>query len=193
MVETLSTSVQSEIIRFLARSLEYPQSTWLNHHYLDGLSSLLTELGYQNDLTEILALPADSAEALENLQIEYTRLFINGIPATVAPPYGSIYHHGEGMLNGRSTEKTLEYYHSHGFDLADPSDLADYLPLELEFLALLLAENKEAEAREFYQEYLGPWFGAFRQRVREGSRVPFYRILIELIDFFTKEEDEYEH
>lgn len=191
MSETVSQPLLADLLRFLGRSLEYPRAVWLDLDYLAGFTSLLEELDWQEALAELQSLPAHHANLLEWLQIEHTRLFINGIPAAVAPPYGSVHRRGEGLLNGRSTEKTREFYRRHGFELVESQGLADYLPLELEFLALLLESDQAAEAEVFLREHFRPWFGVFRDRVREGAQLPFYRILIELIDFFTKEEEEY--
>jgi TorA maturation chaperone TorD len=191
MSETVSQPLLADIFRFLGSSLEYPQAAWLDREYLAGFSDLLQELDWQEALDEMQALPANPDRLLEWLQIEYTRLYINGIPAAVAPPYGSVHRRGEGMLNSRSTEKTREFYRLHGFDLAEAQGLADYLPLELEFLALLLESERSGEAEVFLRDHFRPWFGVFRDRVREGAQLPFYWILIELIDFFTKEEEEY--
>ena len=190
MSETLSESLLAGIYRLLGCSLEYPQPAWLNREYLEGLAALLKELGWEEELEEIRRLPDNPAELLETLQVEYTRLFINAVPAAVAPPYGSVHRRGEGMLNSGSTEYTRQFYRQHGFDLAETAGLADYLPLELEFLARLLEEGRQETAEEFLTGYFRPWFANFRDRLQAGSPLPFYRILIELIDFFTKEEVE---
>jgi TorA maturation chaperone TorD len=107
----------------------------------------------------------------------------------VAPPYGSVHLPGGGMLNTAFTEKTREFYRRHGFELAVSTDLADYLPLELEFLALLAEAGEEAASVEFLNECFRPWFGQFRNRVVAGADLPVYRICVELINFFTTEED----
>jgi len=191
MSETAAKPLLADLLRFLGRSLEYPESSWLDRGYLDGFVNLLRELDWQQALDELQGLPVIPANLLEWLRIEHTRLFINGVPAAVAPPYGSVYRRGEGMLNGRSTEKTREFYRNQGFDLVSPNELADYLPLELEFLALLLDEDRREAAEEFLSVHFRPWFTIFASRVRQGAQLPFYRILIDLIDFFTKEEEEH--
>ncbi len=189
MSETASSPLLAELFRFLARSLEFPRAAWLDRDYLVGLATLLEDLDWPEALAEVRAMPTDPAELLETLQIEHTGLFVNAVPAAVAPPYGSVYWRGEGMLNGASTAKTRDFYRHQGFDLTGGDGLADYLPLELEFMALLLESDRESEAEEFLAAHFRPWFGSFRDRVRQGAQLPFYRILIELIDFFTKEEE----
>jgi len=191
MAETDTNVLLSELYRFLGCSLAYPRALWLDRPYLDGLAGLLDSLECGEELTEIRNQSTDLPELLESLQIEYTRLFINSVPETIAPPYGSVYRRGEGMLNSISTEKTRQFYRQQGFDLASSTDLADYLPLQLEFLALLLEEGRQDTAEEFLIVHFRPWFAVFRDRVRQGALLPFYRILVELIDFFTKEEEEY--
>lgn len=182
--------VLAEIYRFLGRSLAYPDQSWLAEGHPAALAALLGELGWQEAVVELATLPADPAQLLEALRIEHTRLFINAFPATIAPPYGSVHLPGGGMLNTAFTEKTREFYRRHGFDLTGAADLADHLPLELEFLALLHEDGDEAAGEEFLAECLRPWFGPFRERVRAGAELPYYRIVVELIDFFIKKEDE---
>ncbi|MEJ2031727.1 MAG: molecular chaperone TorD family protein [Deltaproteobacteria bacterium] len=193
MNEAAAGSLLDDLFRILGRSLEYPQGNWPDGDYLAWLDGLLAELGWEEERAELRDLPADHVELLDVLQIEYTRLFINAVPTAVAPPYGSVHYPGEGMLNNRSTEKTREFYRRHGFDLAEESGPADYLPLELEFLARLAGSGRETEAEVFLSNYFRPWFSAFRARVLAGALLPFYRILIELIDFFTQQEDKYEN
>lgn len=180
----------ADIYRFLGRSLAYPDQAWLAEGQPAALAELLGELGWEAAIRELQSLPAAPAELLEALRIEHTRLFINAFPATVAPPYGSVHLPGGGMLNTAFTEKTREFYRRYGFDLAGVAELADYLPLELEFLALLGEGGEEAASEEFLAECFRPWFGGFRDRVRAGAELPFYRIVVELIDFFTKVEEE---
>lgn len=190
MSEAAAEVLLAEIYRFLGRLLEYPDEAWLADGNPAALAVLLNELGWDEAGRELATLPAAPAELLEALRIEHTRLFINAFPATVAPPYGSVHLPGGGMLNTAFTEKTREFYQGHGFDLAVASDLADYLPLELEFLARLQEAGDEAAGEEFLDGFFRPWFGSFRDRVQAGAELPFYRIVVELLDFFTKEEEE---
>ena len=69
------------------------------------------------------------------------------------------------------------------------ADLPDHLVHELEFLALLAEEQDHAGEEEFLQKLFRPWFRKFHIRVTDGAHHPFYRVVVQLIDFFTKEED----
>jgi TorA maturation chaperone TorD len=190
MSEAVANQLLADVYRFLGRSLAYPDPAWLAAGHLVALAELLAELGWDEASRELQSLPAAPAVLLEALCIEHTRLFINAFPATVAPPYGSVHLPGGGMLNTAFTAKTRAFYRRYGFELANGADLADYLPLELEFLARLGEGGEEAAREEFLAECFRPWFGGFLARVRAGAELPFYRIVVELIDFFTKEEEE---
>lgn len=190
MSEAAANLLLADLYRFLGRSLAYPDRGWLADGHLAALVQLLAELGWDEAIRELESLPADPADLLEALRLEHTRLFINALPATVAPPYGSVHLPGGGMLNTAFTAKTRQFYRQHGFELARGTDLADYLPLELEFLARLGEEGEEAAGEEFLAGYFRPWFGPFRDRVFEGVELPFYRIVVELVDFFTREEED---
>jgi TorA maturation chaperone TorD len=62
-------------------------------------------------------LQAPAAElknwSLEWWQAEYTRLFINGYPKTVCPPFESVYCHG--VMNAGPCDRLEDFYHSIGY------------------------------------------------------------------------------
>lgn len=173
---------------FLAQSFCYPERVWLDEPYFDLLGSIMQNLGLNNDAHRLRQSYCTNPEGLEILQIEYTRLFINAIPAVVAPPYSSIYLDQEENLYGHSAVWVKQFYQQHGFDLAGEADLPDGLALELEFLALLIDENQNVVAEQFLHEHFRKWFPIFKERVLNGSSNQFYSTLLTLVDFFTREE-----
>lgn len=176
------------IFRFLARSLSYPGADWLNNDYFTALRSMLAGLGWHGDIRELDDIIQEDPDILETLQVEHTRLFINAVPHVVAPPYGSVHMPGEGTMMSKSTEQVRDFYRQRGFDLAPGKEIADHLVYELEFLALLAESGDPADEELFLQRFFRPWFGKFQDQVIEGADHPFYRIMVRLIDFFTKEE-----
>jgi len=175
------------LYRLLAQGMQFPENSWLDDQYLDFLEDLLARFGREEERS-LLAGSRNGQDFLDALQIEYTRLFINAHPTVVAPPYASVYLSSDSMLGGAISDKTLAYYRAKGFDLADGNDFPDHLVLELEFLALLCEERDEEGEEEFLRTLFRPWFTQFRTRVAREARHPYYRVLIELIDTFTKEE-----
>lgn len=184
-----ATSISmAEIYRFLAQSMRYPTADWMQADYFSVFDTFLNELGWDAEAQAFRQSISAGVDWLEPLQMEHTRLFVNAIPTVVAPPYGSVYLSADGMLYGPSAEKTKRYYQEQGFDLAGEADIPDHISHELEFLALLAAEGKRAEEERFLAQHFRPWFPRFQARVVQESRHPFYRVLVNLIDFFTREE-----
>ena len=182
-------NVLPRIFRFLALSLNYPTADWLNNDYCAALHSMLEGLGWHGDIREIDALIQADPDIIETLQVEHTRLFINAVPHVIAPPYGSVYMPGEGTLMNKSTELVRQFYRQRGFDLAPGNEIADHLGYELEFLGLLSESGEPADEDLFLQRFFRPWFGIFHDLVIEGADHHFYRVVVRLIDFFTKEEE----
>ena len=145
---------------------------------------------------------AFSAETLDALLLDYTRLFL-GPTETIAHPYGSIWLSGEKLLMQDSTMAVLELYGEGGFEIGeDFRDLPDHIAAELEFLYLLIyRENQahrvgEADAltsaadlrKRFLSEHLGAWIEPFTAAVSAGAQTAFYRELAELTNRFVRME-----
>ncbi len=188
MSDLSSASPVAAIYRFCAQSMRYPEA-WFTREYLQKLYGLLEALGAEEEKAALLAeCPAGMAD-LEDLQIEYTRLFINGIPHTPAPPYGSVYL--DRTLRGRYSDEILAFYRSLGFGFDKADDLPDHIVYQLEFLSFLAEDNNQAAEEEFLRRFFLPWFGLFAERVEGQASLSFYRIIVTIIDFFTKEEEEH--
>jgi putative dimethyl sulfoxide reductase chaperone len=175
-----------DIYRFLALSMRYPESSWLGDQYLVWLFGLLGGVGLTEEAGALHQRLA-CGKWLHKLQVEHTRLFINGLPHTAAPPYGSVYL--SGSLYGPSTERTRSFYRDNGYELAAGDEVPDSLERELEFLALLHQEGHSEEEGFFLRGHFRPWFGSFKQKVEEEASHPFYPAVVKLIDFFTREEN----
>jgi TorA maturation chaperone TorD len=188
-VATPTHSQIATIYRFCAQSMHYPSGEWFCEKYLSALSELLRSLGAGEELDTLQQAINADANSLETLQVEYTRLFITGVPHVAAPPYASVYL--DKTLKGRFSEEITGYYHKAGYTLNDHVDLPDNIIHQLEFLSLLVEDGKTAMAEEFIRRFIWPWFPIFSSRVKEEAKHPFYPVIISIIDFFTKEEEEY--
>jgi len=169
--------------------MQYPEPDWFSVNYLTSLYGLLDALNGDQEKRNLQDEFNSSKDVLEDLQVEYTRLFINGVPHVAAPPYGSVYL--EKTIRGKYSDDILQYYRSLGYNLTEKADLPDSLIHQLEFLSFL-AEDKNRDAEEeFLARFFLPWYAIFAAKVKEEARHPFYKIIISFIDFFTKEEKEY--
>ena len=145
---------------------------------------------------------AFSTEEPENLQLDYTRLFL-GPNEIIAQPYGSLWISGEKILMQDSTMAVLQLYREGGFELdEDFRELPDHIAAELEFLYLLIYRENQAKRtggsdaltsamglrRRFLGDHLGRWIGPFTAAVRAGAKSNFYRELAELTSRFVSME-----
>ena len=177
------------LYRFCAQSMQYPDANWFNAQYLEKLYLLLDSLGGDDQSKKIEKSVDKSKDILEDLQVEHTRLFINGVPHVAAPPYASVYI--DKTIRGQYSDNILRFYNTSGYNLKAGADLPDSLIHQLEFLSFIVRDqNREGEI-EFLSQFFLRWFPIFATRVKEEAQHPFYPIIISLIDFFTKEEEEY--
>ncbi len=179
-----------DIYSFLALSMKYPESSWFTEGYASNFMTILKEAGLTDEAESLKAISVPDEKVLEDLQVEYTRLFINAVPQVPAPPFGSVYLESGRSLYGKTTEKVRDFYREQGFDLADPAAVPDEISLELEFLGRLAGQGRYEEEGQFLSEFFRPWFVRFRDIVVAEAGHPFYVALVKLIDFFTLQEED---
>ncbi len=181
----------SNIYSILAQGMDYPDFRRLNGEYFTQLISILEDLGGETEAETVRQLinSSNSNNLIEELQVEYTRLFITHYPHTVAPPFGSVYM--DHALQSKFTEKTASFYKIKNFSLVDSSIPPDHLVTELEFLALLTSTQDRDGEIQFLNDLFRPWFKRFQQQITSVPCHPYYRIMIQLIDFFTQEDEDY--
>ena len=182
------TKLVSSLYSLLALTMRYPDPSFCNAQLLDTVESLLESLDWQDPLAEFRHWRKTTPGFLDDLRTEYTRLFITASPRSTIPPYASIYIDGSGTLCGPTTGRTRDFYRDYGYDLADTTELADHISIELDFLAAVTAEGQTEAEELFLQTLFRPWFERFQQSSIQEARHPFYKVSIQLIDFFTKEE-----
>lgn len=134
-------------------------------------------------------LSRNEEELLEDLAVEYARLFI--VPGISLSPYESVY--AEGMLCGESAQQVSNFYRKCGLKIEDETLMTDHIGLELELMSYL--KQKEAEAmkngnqdtsrwielqKEFVSEHLGKWAPRFFAMAEEGTECPFYKEMARL-------------
>ena len=184
----IQTQPLADVYGFLALTMRYPDTSFLTEDFLDVFENLLTSLDMVSEQEKIRACRQQAGNLVDTLQVEYTRLFINGIPHIIAPPYGSFYLDGDHTLQGKSTRKTRNFYRQYGYDIADTAEPADHIRLELEFVAALTRDNELEAEEQFLKTIFRPWFTSFYKRILDEKVHPYYLVSTKLIDLFTKEE-----
>jgi len=193
------------IYQALVKGLAYPSEEFMAQ--AQAWQTALTEALETVDLSadQVAAALEESNGDLQALQVEHTRLFINGVPHVLAPPYASVYEDG-GQLMGQSAARALRAYQEAGLMLsAAVHALPDHLAVELEFMFYLGREEVEADEQGdaaqadvmrqrsvvFLNECLLPWVPAWRQHVEESARLAFYPALARLAEAWLRTDAEY--
>ena len=188
----MTTPLQKALrYKFLSRSLAYP-----NEAFIPALKEALAKIDASRDamLALVAAFEREDAEAL---QAEYTRLFLNGYPRTICPPYESVYL--EQRMHGEAAVAVAAAYAE--WEMKVEPGLIDHLATELEFLAFLasaesLDGDMSMEARnaseEFLQKHLRRWTPRFIADLKAGATIVAYRMLGELMESVLAEECEVE-
>ncbi len=127
-------------------------------------------------------------QLLEDLQVEYTRLFINTFPTLPAPMYKSFYEDKE--LLGSSIGSLIDTYEKYGFEVSeDENELPDNLSLLLEFVYRLNQEGySKDEQNIFVEKYVLSWTHELEQKILENAEIDFYKFLIISLNSFLKED-----
>lgn len=112
---------------------------------------------------------------LEAWRAEHTRLFINGFPTTVCPPFESAYRHG--CMDGPARSELESLYRQIGLE---PMHVpADYLGTLLECMAYLreLGTAGESMISVLWNKHLRLWLPRFCRDLIQHSQLVLYRAL----------------
>jgi len=171
-----SASQQALIFRFLSRAFAYP-----NLAFIPQLLDTSENIDNHRQTLSALIRSFESTE-LEQLQAEYTRLFINGYPNTPCPPYESVYL--EKRMLGEASVSVQGAYNQ--WDMTVDSGLIDHIATEFEFLAFLYSAESlnlpigvEAgnSAILFINEHLCRWVPTFIEDLKNSTTVQAYSLL----------------
>lgn len=181
---------EAALYRISARSLAFPDRS-----FTKDLRELLGTLGVQVLPDPLLPLGSFILELaqlecmpLDQIQGEYTRLFISGYPCVACPPYESVYREGE--MCGEVTESIILEYSSWGLVCEEH---VDHAGAELEFMAFLLSLGTAGSlgaAERFLREHLLQWIPDWTKDLILESRLGFYQQLGRLIACLVTPRDE---
>lgn len=166
---------RADLFRFLAACYYEPGPEFAEERLFDSMGTVAARLDPELAQRARRLKAAFQRQPLEELLVDYTRLFLAPGPAAV-PPYGRVWMNGETPV--------LSLYSEAGFDVDEGfRDLPDHITAELEFLYLLIYQGgPESVRKRFVQEELGPWLRRFTQAVQAGAATAFYRELAGLTE-----------
>jgi TorA maturation chaperone TorD len=189
--------------RLLAACYYQPGPEFAEEQVFDSMRRAAAEVDAELSALAQTLGEAFDAQPLEDLRIDYTRLFLNPT-GPLAAPYESAWIAGrDPMFVEEITQSVLDGYRAGGYEVdAGFQDLPDHIAAELEFLYALIfrearaaASGNEAERaeaidrrRRFIDEHLGRWIGPFAAALRDGGATAYYRVLADLTERFVRSE-----
>ena len=121
----------------------------------------------------------------DNLESEYSRLFILALPQIPAQPFGSYWLENPPRLLGDSTVAIQTMMAEYGIEVAENSGLLpDHLVAELEFMAYLISlEEKTWQTQwQLLEQHLARWTPLFTSALRMAHPHHFYRLASNYLD-----------
>lgn len=147
------------------------------------------------------------AELLEDLAVEYTRLFLG--PGKHISPHESVHHQREdgqwGKLWGASTVEVKKFIEATGLSYTDDyKGMPDHISVEFEFMQQLIIREEQAwmdddrdkavacrqVEKKFIEEHLINWIPDFCEMVMQAAELPFYQAVAALTRSFIEFEME---
>ncbi|MFQ5887978.1 MAG: molecular chaperone [Candidatus Hydrothermarchaeales archaeon] len=141
-------------------------------------------------------------DLVEELQVEHTSLFV--IPKyTVGRPYESFYMDREKKIGARVTIEVENFMKRAGVEFTEARDeIADYIALELEFMAFLCGKEEEQWKagdkevaltylnieRDFLKNHLGKWIEPFCDDIASEPAANFFKGVAMITKDFVKLE-----
>lgn len=196
-------AARADLCRLLAACYYQPGPEFTEERVFDSMRTAASEL--DEGLATLAQSLGDAfdAQPLDELQIDYTRLFLN--PAgPLAAPYESSWLAGKDpMVFDEVIQSVLDSYRAGGYEVdEDFRDLPDHIAAELEFLYTLVFREARAAAsgndeqraeavglrRRFVEQHLGRWIGPFAAALRDGGSTPLYRALGDLTERVVEAE-----
>ncbi|HWQ74124.1 MAG TPA: molecular chaperone TorD family protein [Syntrophomonas sp.] len=145
------------------------------------------------DFEQAFGQNAPIPASLEELEVEYCRMFV-GPGHIEVPPYESVYRGHDhnmqkGTIMGPATVDVREMYARSGLQLAaNFTDMPDHIAVETWFLAYLEAMastdpqgNYIEYKKQFLDQHLGQWVEPFVEGIQRRGRHPWYEFAANLL------------
>lgn len=147
-------------------------------------------------------------DPLTDLAVDYARVFLGaGVTKNggAAYPYESVYTSPARLIMQDARDRVLSAYRAKGLDKVATFDVPeDHIGLELEFMACLCKETREAASRgdwsavaacltaqrEFWENHLANWVPEFCGDVMKYATTAFFQAVARLTNGFVRLDGE---
>ncbi len=164
----------------------FNQPTLARLHMLRGLLAQLTQAKpAEAPWGDTLVALETKLDYDEEMEAEYSRLFILAFPSQPVQPFGSYWLENDQRLFGESTLEIKNMMAEHGIEVADNTGLLpDHLVSELEFMAYLagLDETTHQTQQKLLEQHLALWTPQFTEALRAANPAYHYRLAADFLD-----------
>ncbi len=201
------TNQEKELFCQLLASLFYPPDQELvkqlrQRTLYSFFEKYVKSAGEGEDLLVGFAKEGSSGNLLEDLRVEYERLF-SGLsddsislaesfykPWTQDPHCRLPFASETGLLMGDPALHLLEIYHHCGLEVSEGfQGYPDHISMELEFLSYLYHSATDIEIKMFIENHLD-WISLLREELQRHHPHPFYISALEVLALFLNRERE---
>ena len=194
------TAARADLCRLLAACYYQPGPAFIEEDVFGSMQAAAEQLDVQMAASARALAQNFKAQSLEELLVDYTRLFLNP-NGPLAAPYESFWLGDKDP--SRLQEVTLAViaiYGEGGFEISeDFRDLPDHIAAELEYLYTLIFSEARSDAlnesaakikasqlrQRFVASHLGRWVGPFAAAISSAAETSYYRSLATLTERFV--------
>lgn len=201
--DAVRAAARADLCRFLAACYYMPGPEFAEERVFDSMRDAASKLDPElAQMVDTLG-KAFAAAPLQDLQVDYTALFLSPTGAA-AMPYESFWVAGrDPMRTQEATEEVRRFYAEAGFEIDDEfKDLPDHIAAEMELLFALIFREARARAigdptdelaatelrLRFLRSHLGRWVAPFTDALRTEADTDFYRTLADVTQRFVSAE-----
>lgn len=140
------------------------------------------------NLYEIKEVIHDKKSKLSEIQIDFTNLFVNGVPTAKSHPFAGWYS-GDEIVFGDSDKTMLHFYSRYGVIYDRDNALpADHILVELEFIAIMLEEYQNK--RDYFYisglkemiDHMNKWIPSFVSSIKNNAQTMFYKEVASILE-----------
>jgi putative dimethyl sulfoxide reductase chaperone len=171
-------AAEPEVYEILAQALLYPDAAFAAKMQA-RVQALSVAPPWAHEMIDVL-----SGAALEDLQTEHVRLFVNAYGGAPCLPYESVY--AERQVLGEVAQEVAALYAQWGVE--ETGEMPDHAAVELAFAAQLARLRQVLEDREdrelarltleeFERDHLRTWLPGLAADLRAAAGLTFYQAL----------------
>lgn len=187
-------SLDTNLLWTAKEIFRYPQPQLMIDN-ADGIKHLADwAKRHQGDLLQTDAAWSDIHDLdWDQLEVDHTALFINGIPVAKAHPFAGWYA-GDTIVFGPTDQKMRDFYCHYGVDIEEQSLPADHIMVELEFMAMMAeryAQTGEdiyySAVKEMLTGHMEDWVFKFLEEIVNHAQTEFYRGFAQVLTLLMNE------